>query len=49
MCSSAPTYEEEKVSLQWKDLLENPKRLAAQANAMGEVRRPPRCCGPAAI
>jgi ABC-type lipoprotein release transport system permease subunit len=33
----APTYEVEKTSLLWKDLLENPTALAEQANALDEV------------
>ena len=33
----APTYEVEKTSLLWKDLLESPADLAEQANALDEV------------
>jgi ABC-type lipoprotein release transport system permease subunit len=33
----APSYDESKLSLQSKDLLQNPDQLAAQANAMSEV------------
>ena len=33
----AASYEDEKVSLQWKDLLENPEALAAEAAAIDEV------------
>ncbi len=33
----APTYEVEKTSLLWKDLLESPTDLAEQANALDEV------------
>jgi ABC-type lipoprotein release transport system permease subunit len=32
------SYEEEKLSLAWEDLLENPRHLAAQAEAREEVR-----------
>lgn len=34
----AATYEEEKVSLQWKDLLDQPEALAARASALPEVK-----------
>ncbi|MEA3335947.1 MAG: ABC transporter permease [Chloroflexota bacterium] len=34
----AASYEEEKTSLQWKDLLDNPQGLTEQANAMDEVK-----------
>jgi ABC-type lipoprotein release transport system permease subunit len=34
----AESYEEEKLSLQWSDLLDNPEELAAQASAMSEVK-----------
>ncbi|MFC2038052.1 ABC transporter permease [Chloroflexota bacterium] len=34
----AGSYEAEKVSLQWQDLLENPEALAEQASALGEVQ-----------
>ena len=34
----ADSYDKEKTSLQWKDLLADPEALAAQANAMPEVR-----------
>jgi ABC-type lipoprotein release transport system permease subunit len=33
----APTYEAEKTSLLWEDLLDSPDELAAQANALEEV------------
>jgi ABC-type lipoprotein release transport system permease subunit len=34
----AESYEEEKVSLQWEDLLENPDDLTARASALPEVK-----------
>ncbi len=34
----AASYEEEKVSLEWEDLLEDPQGLAAQIQALGETR-----------
>jgi ABC-type lipoprotein release transport system permease subunit len=34
----AASYETEKMSLQWKDLLDNAEALAAQARALGEVK-----------
>jgi ABC-type lipoprotein release transport system permease subunit len=34
----AVSYDEDKVSLQWKDLLEDPEALVAQARAMPEVK-----------
>lgn len=34
----AQEYEEEKLSLQWPDLLDNPDELTARANGMGEVQ-----------
>ena len=34
----APSYEEGKLSLKWKDLLENPAALAAQAAALPQVK-----------
>jgi ABC-type lipoprotein release transport system permease subunit len=34
----AASYEEEKVSLQWKDLLDQPEALAARAGALPEVK-----------
>ncbi len=33
----ADSYEEEQISLQWQDLLDDPEQLAAQANALPEV------------
>lgn len=33
----AASYEEEKVSLQWKDLLDNPQALAQEASALDQV------------
>ena len=34
----AATYEEEKISLQWEDLLDEPEALAAQAAALPQVK-----------
>src|ERR1041384_6352865 len=34
----AESYEEEQVSLQWEDLLDEPDRLAARANELPEVQ-----------